>query len=259
MSLKLKKRRALLIYIAVIMFFLGACSSTRSRAPIRDASPTPSYKIQTHIVAKGDTVYSIAWRYGLDYKGLSRVNRLDSQYRIWPGQALNLNVPPSPTGGVSGANSGHVVSAKTSGGRMLNQSHSTPLNATPGVDAKAFDWVWPAKGEVISTFDQASGLNKGIDIRGNLGEPVSAAANGVVVYAGSGLRGYGKLLIVKHSDKILSAYAHNHAIHVGEGDKVKIGQKIAEVGFSGTQTTKLHFEIRNDGNPVDPLAYLPKR
>jgi lipoprotein NlpD len=110
---------------------------------------------------------------------------------------------------------------------------------------------------VVDGFNPSAGLNKGIDIQGKLGEPVVAAADGEVVYSGTGLRGYGKLLIVKHNEQYLSAYAHNRVLLVAEGDRVKAGQKIAEVGFSGTNTAKLHFEIRLDGKPVNPLQYLP--
>lgn len=112
---------------------------------------------------------------------------------------------------------------------------------------------------MIAPFEGDSGVNKGIDLGGKLGESVLAAASGQVVYAGSGLRGYGKLLIIKHNDIFLSAYAHNDHILVKEGDLVKAGQKIADMGSSGTDRVKLHFEIRSDGKPVDPLKLLPKR
>ncbi len=120
-------------------------------------------------------------------------------------------------------------------------------------------WQWPAQGPIIARFQGATGLNKGVDIAGDLGQPVLAAASGQVVYAGTGLRGYGKLLIIKHNDTFLSAYAHNDRLLVGEGDQVKAGQRIADMGSSGTSRVKLHFEIRREGTPVDPLNYLPKR
>ncbi len=120
-------------------------------------------------------------------------------------------------------------------------------------------WVWPAKGRLTSGFKANGGLNKGIDLKGKLGEPVIAAAAGRVVYSGEGLRGYGKLVIVKHSDKYLSAYAHNRKLLVKEGNNVRKGQKIAEMGSTGTDSVKLHFEIRYDGKPINPLKHLPKR
>jgi lipoprotein NlpD len=112
---------------------------------------------------------------------------------------------------------------------------------------------------LLSGFQGNAGHNKGIDIAGNLGQPVFAAASGQVVYSGTGLRGYGKLLIIKHNDTFLSAYAHNNNLLVKEGDMVKAGQKIADMGSSGTDRVKLHFEIRREGTPVDPMKYLPKR
>jgi lipoprotein NlpD len=111
----------------------------------------------------------------------------------------------------------------------------------------------------LSSFQGNNGLNKGIDLGGKLGEPVLAAASGQVVYSGSGLRGYGKLLIIKHNETFLSAYAHNDRLLVKEGDLVKVGQRIADMGSSGTDRVKLHFEIRRDGTPVDPLKFLPRR
>jgi lipoprotein NlpD len=119
--------------------------------------------------------------------------------------------------------------------------------------------MWPTNGRIISGFSATDPLRKGIDLAGQLGEPVVAADSGSVVYAGSGLAGYGELVIIKHNEQFLSAYGHNSKLLIKEGDAVKAGQKIAEVGSSGTDSNKLHFEIRKDGKPVDPLSYLPKR
>jgi lipoprotein NlpD len=130
-----------------------------------------------------------------------------------------------------------------------------PVSAVPSrVDDEGIDWVWPAKGKVIAAYTEAS---KGMDISGFLGLPVLAAANGKVVYSGTGLRGYGKLVIIKHNNTYLSAYAHNNNILVKEGEEVKKGQKIAEMGSTDTEQVKLHFEIRKQGKPVDPSKYLP--
>jgi lipoprotein NlpD len=120
-------------------------------------------------------------------------------------------------------------------------------------------WHWPTHGHVIETFSSKSSTRKGIDIAGRLGQGVKAASAGRVVYSGSGLRGYGKLIIVKHNEQYLSAYAHNRKLLVKQGDTVKLGQRIAEMGRSGTDRVKLHFEIRREGNPVNPMRYLPKR
>ncbi|MBA4742435.1 MAG: peptidoglycan DD-metalloendopeptidase family protein, partial [Azoarcus sp.] len=118
-------------------------------------------------------------------------------------------------------------------------------------------WLWPASGEVIEGFEESS--NKGLDIAGEPGDPVVAAAAGNVVYSGSGLRGYGKLVIIKHEDDFLTAYAHNRELLVKEGDKVSKGQKIAELGSTDADRPKLHFEIRKQGKPVDPAKFLPAR
>jgi lipoprotein NlpD len=130
-----------------------------------------------------------------------------------------------------------------------------PVLATPSrADDEGIDWVWPAKGKVIAAYTEVS---KGMDISGSLGLPVLAAASGKVVYSGTGLRGYGKLVIIKHNNTYLSAYAHNNSILVKEGQEVKKGQKIAEMGSTDSEQVKLHFEIRKQGKPVDPSRYLP--
>lgn len=132
---------------------------------------------------------------------------------------------------------------------------ATPTTPAKPGDADAVDWAWPAKGKIISGFTE---LNKGIDISGKKGEPVLAAASGRVVYSGTGVRGYGKLIIVKHNDTYLSAYAHNDTVLIKEGQEVKKGQKIAEMGSTDSDKVKLHFEVRKLGKPVDPAGYLPK-
>jgi lipoprotein NlpD len=119
-------------------------------------------------------------------------------------------------------------------------------------------WNWPVQGPLISRFQSNGSLNKGIDIAGQQGQPVKAAAEGAVVYAGRGLLGYGEMIIIKHDETYLSAYAHNSRLLVKEGERVKLGQNIAEMGSTGTDRVKLHFEIRRKGQPVDPLTYLPK-
>jgi len=120
-------------------------------------------------------------------------------------------------------------------------------------------WSWPTKGPVIESFSLSGRINKGIDLAGKNGEPVFAAADGKVVYSGTGLVGYGNLIIIKHNETYLSAYAHNSRLLLKEGDKAKAGQKIAEIGSTGANRDKLHFEIRRDGKPVNPMKYLPGR
>ncbi|WP_370979026.1 peptidoglycan DD-metalloendopeptidase family protein [Agaribacterium sp. ZY112] len=247
--------------------FMG-CSSKPVMAPVVDRSQPPSSKIKHHVVAQGDTLYSIAWRYGLDYHALAKANNIGASYTIYPGQRLSLSGAKSVVTksnatkskvGVNSSKSNTKVPPKSTSTRLKNKATGSKKHTESKVYSKPSSWQWPAQGRVVTRFNAKSGLKKGIDIASNLREPVRAASSGTVVYSGEGLRGYGKLLIIKHSDKYLSAYAHNHRLLVKEGQAVKKGEKIAEMGSTGTDTVKLHFEIRYDGKPVDPIAYLPPR
>lgn len=242
-----------------VLVFLAGCSSAGGGAPVYDRTrPEPGKLPAQHVVQKGDTLYSIAWRYGLDYKALSRRNGVDSKFTIYPGQIIYLDLNRKTVTAKS------TSVSKTNSTKSRTQVAKTPPKSSAKVAGSTasftnFAWQWPVKGRIIRNFSPKSDLNKGIDIAGRLGEPVLSAAPGTVVYAGDGLRGYGQLLIIKHNEKFLSAYAHNSKLLVKEGEVVKGSQKIAEIGSSGTDTTKLHFEIRRDGQPVDPLQYLPKK
>jgi lipoprotein NlpD len=218
----------------------------------------------TYVVVPGDTLFGIAWRHGLKYDELARFNAIAPPFIIRPGQVIRLNgrVRTKP---INVKKAGEKVLQVGSG--RASSNHDRQLNKTPVKYSKdpkfgskiAPIWRWPSSGALLLSFQGANGLSKGIDLAGKLGEPVMAAAAGQVVYAGSGLRGYGKLLIIKHSEMFLSAYAHNDNLLVKEGDLVKVGQRIADMGSTGTDRVKLHFEIRRDGTPVDPLSYLPRR
>lgn len=243
-----------LIKIFIVSVGICSCQNQPHPAPITDADPIPGWTIDRHVVAPGETLYSIALKYDVDYEKLARANRLSSDYSIRPGQTLTLHL--------EGVESAPEVAKKTGGvvsGRSEKQSPRSASTKRPPETSALISWHWPVSGKVLDVFSGSDGLNKGIDIRGKLGEPVRAAADGDVVYSGSGLRGYGNLIIVKHSESYLSAYAHNRVLLVREGQSVKAGQAIAEVGFSGTNVAKLHFEIRFNGKPVDPLRYLPDR
>jgi len=219
------------------------------------------------MVRRGDTLYSIAWRYGMDYRRLAEWNAIRQPYTIYPGQKLRLTHPPRTAAtqmspGVSpGAASG---SPKKSAGKTSTSKKATATasskksksGAAKGGSASVKGWQWPAKGKVVTSFPRSGG--KGIDIAGKYGQAIVAASSGRVVYSGSGLIGYGQLIIVKHNKRYLSAYAHNNKILVKEGDTVTGGQRIAEMGRSGSNQAMLHFEIRRDGKPIDPLRYLPK-
>ncbi len=249
--------------ILITCMFLVACGQNTHYAPVTDSRQPPSEKLNSHHVSRGETLYSIAWRYNLDYRKLAAANGIPSDFKIYPGQHLQLteSVTPTPPPLLQRPKL-TKVSPKPSRPQKSRSKKETPVVAKTSPSPtmpNPNSWVWPARGKLISGFKSNRGLNKGIDIRGNLRDSVIAAAAGKVVYSGEGLRGYGKLVIVKHSDKYLSAYAHNHRILVDEGASVKQGQKIAEMGSTGTDSVKLHFEIRYDGKPIDPLKYLPKR
>lgn len=264
---KVQMFRMFVILITTVM--LMSCSTHQS-APVTDKSRATIWRPKTYVVAPGDTLFSIAWRYGLKYEDLAKHNKINAPYIIRPSQVINLdlqspkqtNVKNShrPSGSIPVSTKKEKVLPGTSGVfRKENKTHRVDLTNKIIAKSDAPQWRWPARGVILSSFQGNDGFNKGIDLGGKLGEPVLAAASGQVVYAGSGLRGYGKLLIIKHNETFLSAYAHNERLRVKEGDLVKVGQVIADMGSSGTDRVKLHFEIRRDGTPVDPLKYLPRR
>lgn len=238
----------------------GGASQAPQRQPVRSGQ----YQVQ-----RGDTLYSIAFRYGWDWKGLAARNGIAPPYLIRVGQIIRFDGQPASRPPVV-ARAPVVV---TPPGRPTTPIQTRPVQTQPPAPVKttpsvtslpstqrsASGWLWPSNGAVIGRFSSNGSLNKGIDIAGELGQPVLAASDGSVVYAGSGLRGYGELVIIKHSDTYVSAYGHNRRLLVQEGQQVKAGQKIAEMGSTGTDRVKLHFEVRRQGKPVDPLQYLPRR
>ncbi len=198
----------------------------------------------TYTVRSGDTVYSIAWRHGVDYRDLARWNKLPGDYRIYPGQVLKLRGPagtPRPA---------QSAAAKT--GAPASKPPAPPAAEDVAV------WLWPTDGE-IAAVRHAPTESQGLTISGHEGQAVRATAAGKVVYTGSGLRGFGNLLIIKHSNVFLSAYGHNRELKVKEGDQVAAGQQVAEMGLGPGQAPMLYFEIRYNGRPVDPRWYLPPR
>ncbi len=214
----------------------------------------PGYKSKkakgSYVVQKGDTLYSIAFRYGMDYKSLAKMNGIKSPYTIYHDQKLSLkNVSLTPSSD-SGPSASEIAPKKR---KKKNAKVSKKRRA------KSLDWGWPLRGEVLNTFSLSQPMNKGIDIAGKEGSPVFAAADGDVVYAGGNLRGYGKLVILKHEGDYLSAYGNNEEILVKEGDAVLNGSVISKVGRSTSGEELLHFEIRRDGKPINPLKFLPAK
>ena len=228
----------------VVVQGLVACRPFVSYDPDRPTSgPTHS-----HTVSKGETLFSIAWQYGHDYRAVARWNGIRSPYTIYPGQRINLR-PDS--------NNESVANTRTS---KISLRHSKKTNSRnkSAVENK-ISWRWPARGQVIGTFSANDPGKKGLDIAGKAGQSVYAAAEGKVVYSGNGLRGYGNLIIIKHNETYFSAYAHNSRLRVKENQTVKSGQQIADMGKSGTDRVMLHFEIRRNGKPADPLKFLPAK
>lgn len=282
----------------VICLLLSVAACSNGYAPVFDrslrvskdnliglkASTVKSQRLQkdapySYKVKAGDTLYSIAWRYGLDFRQLAKRNDIANDYLIYKGQILR--VKPQATEPSSATN-------KPSINRLNKEPHNSDVGKKlpPPINNKVLPkkvkvvvnkplykpkmspntkrsntlsnvrWVWPLNGKKYTKY---SSKNKGIDFSAEKGEQVLAAASGKVVYAGNGIIGYGNLIIIKHSEEYLSAYAHNSVIFVKENEKIKAGEKIAETGNSGTIKTKLHFEIRKGGKPVNPIKYLPKK
>ncbi len=204
-------------------------------------------------VQNGDTVYSIAWKTGLDYSLLAKWNGLHQPWKIYQGQRLHLRPTTRKV-------SRHVTrnSRLRSKSKKITKNHTTARRTVAQKNQAVRSWLWPAKGKIIGRFNPGKG-HKGINIKGRVGSAIRAAAAGRVVYAGNGLRGYGNLVIIKHNTRYLSAYAHNQVLLVKEGQRVRRGQRIARMGSSGSNRTQLHFEVRRRGKPVDPLRLLPIR
>lgn len=254
--------------IVALAVLLPACSSTPpavEESPVvtgkKKAQPATPVRPEFHIVGRGDTLFSIAFRYGLDVRALARANGIREPYTIYPGQKLRLaDKPPAKTSAKASVVKPSGSSAKTTTAKPQPAPAATPSTTPPpAVVPHGRGWLWPVGGRVLSRFDAGSVGPKGIALAGNAGDPVRAARGGRVVYTGSSLVGYGQLVIIKHDDVYLSAYAHNSKLLVREGEQVKAGQVIAEMGSSGTDRTQLHFEVRRNGDPIDPLQVLPKR
>lgn len=276
-----------LLALAAGLVLTAGCSSRRvaEPAPVEDRSGAQTVaadkalpgaenagKAGYYTVKPGDTLYRIALEHGQAPRDLQTWNNLANPNLIEVGQVLRVAPPPVP---VVTAPVAAPLPSSTVVGKPIGQAGSAPAPASNGATASApvpapapapapepagadeVSFVWPANGQVIANFDEAR--NKGVSIAGKLGDPVLAAADGRVVYAGAGLRGYGNLVILKHNNTYLTAYAHNQALLVREDQQVRQGQRIAEMGSSDTDRVKLHFEVRRQGKPVDPLQYLPKR
>ena len=222
------------------------------------ASSLPDYSAQTHTVRAGETLYAIAWQYGVDHRALGRWNGLSDPNLIFPGQRLLIRPADGPTAPRSPtASSAPVRTSPSSPGAGSAPPAPRPAPAARVVTQPAPDWNWPTRGVIVARFGASDGIDSGIALAGMSGQTVVAAAAGNVVYVGTGLAGYGQLVIVKHNDTYLSAYGHTDRVLVSQGDSVARGQRIASMGLGPRRQARLHFEIRRNGVPVDPLPLLP--
>jgi len=259
----------------------ASSASASPSTPAPAAKPVPGIenagKLGYYAVKPGDTLIRIGLESGQSHKDIARWNALENPNRIEVGQILRVVPPtgeaavvtkpvssgsvvstpvtPAPTPSPTSAAASAPAKAASAPAAPATKPASAAVATTGGDDDVA--WIWPGKGSVIAEFDDVK--NKGVDISGSAGDPVLAAADGKVVYAGAGLRGYGNLIILKHNNTYLSAYAHNQTLLVKEDQAVKKGQKIAEMGSTDSDKVKLHFEVRRQGKPVDPLKYLPAK
>lgn len=293
-------RAAWWIVFALALGSTAGCV-TDQPAPVVDRSiglsqrqPEPAPR--EYRVEKGDTLYSIAFRYGMDFRKLAAWNGIERPYTIYPGQQLQLREPAGeassdrtqPAAGpdesvavetlpeserepdTAPASEGEEAPSEAPPDERRSRAEPAPEpepepdteprpRPEPEPSAGPLDWQWPSDGPILSTFADGDSSRNGIDIGGESGAPVRAAATGSVVYSGSGLIGYGELIIVKHDKSLLSAYGHNRKRLVQEGDRVQAGQEIAEMGDTGAPRAMLHFEIRENGSPVNPERFLPRR
>jgi len=290
--------------LAITLLSLGLLSGCSGWKPGEDDGKSGSSYNQTpdgyYHVKRGDTLHSIAFKFGMDWRNIARWNDIPSPYTIYPNQNLRLSAPGTQAASQdasqaarSSTGSQAVVTAAAPSRRSSSSTYDVkpetkpavtkaetkaetpsttavapqqPVAATPpaasGQSSSQADpnkWLWPADGRIISNFVPNDPARKGIDIGGKEGQAVIASAAGEVVYSGSGLIGYGELVIIKHSERLLSAYAHNQKRLVTEGQKVAAGERIADMGKNDRNQAMLHFEIRLNGNPQDPLKYLPRR
>jgi lipoprotein NlpD len=274
-----------LVIAALLLATLAGC--TRTLAPIEDrSSGRQAYTTAadgSYRVRPGDSLHAIAFNFGLDWRDIARWNGIDAPYVIHPDQVLRLGpgpesertvtttaARPAPRSSDRAATRDVATAPVEPPKSQVPDSQKPPASTAPppasrpaartaaaGPDPKT--WQWPADGRILSRFKPGDPSRNGVEIGGEKGQPIRATAAGEVVYSGNGLIGYGELIIIKHSDRMLSAYGHNRTRLVSEGQSVTAGEKIAEMGTDERNRVLLHFEIRRDGTPQDPLKYLPGR
>ncbi|NIF37532.1 peptidoglycan DD-metalloendopeptidase family protein [Enterobacter sp. Tr-810] len=226
--------------LLTLTLVLAGCSGSKS-------SDMGGYSGAVYTVKRGDTLYRISRTTGTSVKDLARLNNISPPYTIEVGQKLKVN-------GGSSSTAKNSASSKTKTAKVT-PSYAVPQSSWPPVGQRC--WLWPASGKVVMPYSTSEGGNKGIDISAARGTPVYASGAGKVVYVGDQLRGYGNLIMIKHGEDYITAYAHNDTMLVNNGQNVKAGQKIATMGSTGTDSVKLHFQIRYRATAIDPQRYLP--
>jgi lipoprotein NlpD len=267
----LKQRCFFLNVIVVLCVLQAACSTESNYAPVTDINTIEAIpQAGVYHVKSNETLYAIAWRYGLDYRMLAVRNHIQPPYIVFPGQSIYLRatkptsmpypqVVTAPHRAAVASTMQTKVTIERKPIATVNKTMPERQGSVVAITSsnephfRVTKWIWPVKGKIIQTY---SSTNKGINIAGYLDEPIYASAAGKIVYCGDGLRGYGNLIILKHNSTYLSAYAYNRRIYVKEGEWVKQGQKIADMGDTGTNKVMLHFEIRRAGRPIDPRSVL---
>ncbi|HEY8521256.1 MAG TPA: peptidoglycan DD-metalloendopeptidase family protein [Gammaproteobacteria bacterium] len=238
---------------------LGGCTTSLYNPPPGRSSADAATDATTYVVRPGDTLYSIAARHGLDWRALTQWNRLSDPDVLFVGQRLTLVPPGASRTERAPAAAPAAVAARPAANPKRSTAPARRAPPSPEPSSPPPAWQWPTAGTVASTFGSSSGIATGIGIRGTAGQPIYAAAPGRVVYAGRGLIGYGELVIIRHNDTYLTAYGYNDRLLVAQGDEVARGTQIATMGLGPGREPRLHFEIRRNGVPVDPLLYLPPR
>ncbi|WP_255474819.1 peptidoglycan DD-metalloendopeptidase family protein [Pusillimonas sp. ANT_WB101] len=247
--------RLALVAVAVAAALLAGCAA-ETQAPITDMTggkATTSSATGTYVVKPGDTLYQIAQAHSMTYADLARINNITDPSQLKPGQVLRVTGKAAPAASTS-AGPAQTIPVTP----VQPVTPAAPVDVPRASDAATVNWGWPAStsGKIIQDFNANT---KGIDISGAIGDPVYAAADGDVMYAGNGVRGLGNLILLGHGNSFVTAYAHNHELKVKTGQKVKKGDQIATLGQTDTSSPRLHFEIRRGGTPVNPMSYLPKR
>lgn len=269
------------VFLVLIGLLSVMACSHHPPAPVEEHSNVVKRQLNrdgSYSIRSGDTLYAIAFNFDVDARKLAEWNGISSPYVIYPGQKLRLTAPPASKSTRTTSSAVKTTALKTPGNSNTKTTSKPPGSTPKKVDSKSAtsntvkaaspavttasdpkDWRWPAKGRVLRGYVAGDPARNGLDIGGNEGQDIKASSGGLVVYSGNGLIGYGELIIIKHSERMLSAYAHNRVRLVQEGEQVSSGQKIAEMGRNTGDEQLLHFEIRVRGKPVNPLNYLPKK